>query len=206
MCPSQNFVFADSVTGTVGYQLPGKIPIRSDGHTGEYPAIGNSTKYDWKGYVPYNQLPRTDEGGPESGYVVSANNKVTPANYDRVLTHDWDSGSSGYRARRISKMLSAAIEGGTKLSMHTMRNIQLDTHSGLWEDIAMPILHDMDTKLLTSQGRVAYTALTSWSSPGDMRVGSPEASLFALWCNQLMKLVQNETGEEFWPNWAFLRS
>ena len=28
VCPSQNFVFADAATGTVGYQMPGKIPVR----------------------------------------------------------------------------------------------------------------------------------------------------------------------------------
>ena len=49
VCPSQNFVFASANDGTVGYQLPGKIPIRAPGHTGEYPVPGNVTTWQWQG-------------------------------------------------------------------------------------------------------------------------------------------------------------
>eukprot|EP01051_Picozoa_sp_SAG22_P010483 SAG22_NODE_947_length_6367_cov_23.437460_3_plen_55_part_00 len=42
----------------------------------------------------------------------------TPANYQLspVLSHDWDVGSSGYRARRIEGLLQVSI-GPTHLSM-----------------------------------------------------------------------------------------
>eukprot|EP01051_Picozoa_sp_SAG22_P010484 SAG22_NODE_947_length_6367_cov_23.437460_4_plen_47_part_00 len=37
---------------------------------------GDVSTNGWQGWVPYDSLPRTDEGGPAKGYVVSANNQV----------------------------------------------------------------------------------------------------------------------------------
>ena len=84
--------------------------------------------------------------------------QVTPSNYqlNPVLSHDWDAGSSGYRARRITRLLCVrppppdnfplaarpsraeslgirsyeAIENGRKLTSEDMKAIQLDTQSG----------------------------------------------------------------------------
>jgi penicillin amidase len=54
--PSQNFIYAD-VDGNIGYQTPGRIPIRAKGN-GSVPAPGYSGEYEWTGFVPFDELPR----------------------------------------------------------------------------------------------------------------------------------------------------
>jgi acyl-homoserine lactone acylase PvdQ len=48
--PAQNLVYAD-VEGNIGYQTPGRIPIRAEGHTGLLPVDGTTDQYEWKGYI-----------------------------------------------------------------------------------------------------------------------------------------------------------
>ncbi|MBC8249842.1 MAG: penicillin acylase family protein, partial [Anaerolineales bacterium] len=47
--PSQNFVYAD-VEGNIGYQAPGRIPIRASGD-GSMPVPGWTGEYEWVDYV-----------------------------------------------------------------------------------------------------------------------------------------------------------
>ncbi|MFW5691876.1 MAG: penicillin acylase family protein, partial [Chloroflexota bacterium] len=55
--PAQNLIYAD-VDGNIGYQTPGKMPVRAPGHTGQLPVPGWTDEYEWLGYVPYDLLPR----------------------------------------------------------------------------------------------------------------------------------------------------
>jgi penicillin amidase len=53
--PAQNFVYAD-VDGNIAYRTGGKIPLRkSKGPT--FPFPGWTDEYDWKGFVPFDQMP-----------------------------------------------------------------------------------------------------------------------------------------------------
>jgi penicillin amidase len=203
VAPSQNFVFADATTNAVGYQMPGRVPTRVAGHTGLHPVPGNVSDYRWTGFVPYEQLPRTDEGGPAAGFVVSANNQVAPVNYAAVLSGDWDAGSSGYRAKRIATALTDHIERGAKFTVETMAALQLDTHSSLADDL-WPTLSGLQAALFTPAGSRAQERLLAWDR--DMRIGSSSATLFAMWTVELSKLAATETGETHWSNWAFLRA
>jgi penicillin amidase len=117
--PSQNFVYAD-VTGNIGYQMPGKIPIRVPGHEGMVPVPGWTGEYEWQGFVPFEELPYVLN--PSSGFVVTANNKVVPDDYPYLLTHDW---SASYRALRISDLLAA----DDSLSIEDIRDIHAQTYS-----------------------------------------------------------------------------
>lgn len=86
VAPASNFVFADSVTGDIGYVMAGKVPIRANAeHTGEYPVPGiSSTAYAWSGFIEAEQKPRSL--APPEGYIVSANNRATPPNYPLAIT------------------------------------------------------------------------------------------------------------------------
>src|SRR5690606_19479655 len=92
--PAQNLVYAD-VDGHIGYQAPGKIPVRS-GFDGRVPALGWTGEDEWTGYVPFDALPYALD--PEEGYVVTANQAVVDGSYPYHLTDDWD---YGYRSQRI---------------------------------------------------------------------------------------------------------
>ncbi|MGI9529636.1 MAG: penicillin acylase family protein, partial [Acidimicrobiia bacterium] len=68
--PAQNLLYADT-EGNIGYQMPGNIPIRSQGD-GTVPVPGWTGEYEWTGFVPYDELPFSYN--PNSGYIVTANN------------------------------------------------------------------------------------------------------------------------------------
>ena len=48
--PAQNMVYAD-VDGNIGYQSPGRIPVRTHGD-GRWPAPGWDSSYDWSRLHP----------------------------------------------------------------------------------------------------------------------------------------------------------
>jgi penicillin G amidase len=116
--PSLNFVYAD-VAGNIGYQATGLIPLRPPGSQGLVPATGWDGAADWRGFIPYDALPRLYN--PPQGYIVTANNKVAGDNYPYFLAYDM---ADPYRAHRITDRLSTA----TGLTVRDMRNLQADTY------------------------------------------------------------------------------
>jgi penicillin amidase len=117
--PAQNLTYAD-VDGNIGYQAPGRIPIRSGGD-GRWPAEGWTGTQEWTGYVPFERLPSSYN--PAQGYIVTANNAVTPPDRGPWLTGDW---AYGYRAARIQDLISHA----PALDAAAMGRIQLDDRNG----------------------------------------------------------------------------
>jgi penicillin amidase len=98
--PSQNFVYAD-VLGNIGYQAPGRIPIRASGD-GTMPVPGWTGAYEWIDYIPFDSLPRAFN--PAEGYIATANNAVVGTDFPYFISADW---APGYRARRIVEMIEA---------------------------------------------------------------------------------------------------
>jgi penicillin amidase len=97
--PSQNAVYAD-IDGNIGYQSPGKIPMRALGMAGPVP--GWTDDYEWTGYIPFEELPNTFN--PPEGYIVAANNAVVGPDYLYFISADWN---YGQRARRIAEMIES---------------------------------------------------------------------------------------------------
>lgn len=96
--PGLNIVYAD-VEGNIGYWMTGKTPIRGKGF-GEQPSISWTGEFDFKGFVPFEQMPHTLN--PQRGYVISANNKVVDSDFPYFMGNVW---MNGYRARRIEELL-----------------------------------------------------------------------------------------------------
>jgi len=120
--PSQNLVYADTA-GHIGYQAPGQVPIRLSSTKGAppgyWPAPGWDPKYDWKGFVPFAQMPMSYD--PPEGYIVAANQAVT-ASKTPFLTTEWD---YGYRSQRIRNLITAT----PKVTPARMSQIQGDTYN-----------------------------------------------------------------------------
>ena len=117
--PSQNFIFAD-LDGHIGYQSPGVIPIRAEGHQGLVPAPGWTGEYEWQGYIPFDELPSVYD--PPTGYIATANNKVVPDDYPYHIAYEW---AAPYRAQRITDLLAA----DDSITLEDMRNIHSQTYS-----------------------------------------------------------------------------
>ena len=101
--PQQNITYAD-VDGNIGFLAPGLIPIRG-GRCGERPGTmprtGREAGCDWRGFVPFDALPRVYN--PPGGTIVTANHQVVPDGYPHHLTFEW---AGGYRAQRIMERLA----------------------------------------------------------------------------------------------------
>lgn len=95
---SQNFAYAD-VEGNIGLNSGGGVAIRKG--NGTIIRSGETDEFDWKGYVPFEQLPTSYN--PEIGYVSSANNKTAGADYPYYIGYEY---ALPYRINRIRQMLN----------------------------------------------------------------------------------------------------
>ena len=96
--PCNNFLFAD-VHGDVGYLARGMLPIRPPANAW-LPVPGWNGRYEWMGFVPFEELPRMRN--PESGYIVTANNKIAAEDFPHYIGLHFAPDS---RARRITERL-----------------------------------------------------------------------------------------------------
>lgn len=116
--PAQNAVYAD-VNGNIGYVMAARVPIRKKGH-GEMPVPGDTDEHEWKGYIPFEQLPQAIN--PEDGLIVTANARVVGPDYKPYLTDHWE---EPYRTARIWDLLHDKHD----LRPADMLKVQTDTYS-----------------------------------------------------------------------------
>ncbi|MFD4957959.1 penicillin acylase family protein [Microbacterium sp. NPDC058389] len=119
--PAQNLIYAD-VDGNIGYQTPGKLPIRGAAD-GSMPQPGWSSAFAWQGFIPFEELPVSYN--PDNGYIVTANNAIVGQDYKYFLTSDWD---YGWRAARITELIERAIAKGP-VTADDLNAIQADNYS-----------------------------------------------------------------------------
>jgi len=195
-CPSQSIVYAD-VRGNIGYQMPGRIPIRPTGLSGGTPTPGWESRYEWKAYIPYDLLPRAYN--PPRGFIVAANQEVAPGEYYSALNArlggavNADFGSRfnkwnyGYRAQRIYRLIE-------KLAPHTTatyRAMQGDEVFLSAEEV-LPWLEKLridDTELAGAR---------DWLLKWDRRFAedSPQAALYGtFWKSLTARVFQARLGE-----------
>lgn len=188
--PSQNFVYAD-VEGNIGYMAPAKFPIRKPGHSGLAPVPGDGN-WDWQGYLPQSEWPQVLN--PKEGFIVTANNKVTPKNYPHVLSLDWE---EPFRAMRIRQMILSK----DKLSPEDMRVMQQDVTTLLYPEFR-PVIELMNP--LSSRAKEWQQRLLAWD--GVAREDSLEASVFEAWYSELSRLPAREVGKDFWERPRYLKA
>jgi penicillin amidase len=111
--PNQNFVYADR-TGVVGWALAGPVPVRRN-HRGEHPVPGWSGEYEWKGFLPFEELPKNFD--PEEGQIASANEAPEADSIPGIYLPD-------YRKSRIEELLRDTGEH----TLETFREIQGDLY------------------------------------------------------------------------------
>jgi penicillin amidase len=113
--PAQNLLYADR-DGNIGYQSPGKLPIRRDGLYGDLPIEGWLSENDWQGFVDFEELPYTLN--PSSGYIITANQSVHP---DQPWPNYY---ARGYRAEAIERVINQYMSG--KISVDDMQAMQIN--------------------------------------------------------------------------------
>src|SRR6185295_1931611 len=96
--PSENLVYAD-VDGNIGWQAAGSAPIRR-GWSGLLPVPGSAGRYEWSGWLPLSELPRSHN--PTKQFIATANHKIIPEDYKHEINFEW---SAPFRFHRIEELL-----------------------------------------------------------------------------------------------------
>jgi penicillin amidase len=187
--PQQNLSYAD-VDGNIGFIAPGRIPVRQRENRlqGLAPAPGWDARYDWAGFIPFEELPRAFN--PASGKLVTANHKIVPPRYAHHITYEWD---APYRARRIDELLE-------EVSRHDRASF-----ARMQADVVSLAARELLPRMVAIQGQSLEADdvlkwLAAWD--GAMSPERPEPLIFSAWWREFARgLYADELGPAFRGQW-----
>ena len=182
--PAQNMVYAD-VDGNIGYQAPGRIPVRASGD-GQLPVPGWSGEFDWTGEVPFEALPF--ELNPDRGYIVTANQAVVGPDYPYLLGDDW---AYGHRAQRITDLLEAV----DRLDVAAVQTMQMDSRNPNAEFL-VPQLPPPSDDPFQAAARALFDGW-DYDQPADSAAG---AYFNGFWRHLLALTFHDQLPEVDWPD------
>jgi penicillin G amidase len=182
--PSQNLVYAD-VDGHIGYQAPGRIPVRTHGD-GTLPLPGWTGEHDLGADASTSRSCR-GRSTPEDGLLITANQAVLPEDAEPFLTAD---PNAGYRAARIHELLGDR-DG---LTLDDLLAVQLDEHNGNAAAL-VPFLLDVDVDEDESVAAL-QEVLRGWDLQDDVD-SAGGAAFNATWRHLLARTFHDEL-----PEWA----
>ncbi len=182
---SQNIVYADAA-GNIGLQTCAGVPMRAGSGIHVYP--GETSKYDWTGLVPFEELPF--EFNPKRGYVSSANNKTAPENYPHYISR-WFVPPN--RINRIREML----EEKEKLGIDDFQKMHSDFKSKKAEKIVPEFLTALQTETNWNETEtIAFEMLKNWDFV--LSLESQAASIFEiLYRKTLENFIKDDVSENY---------
>lgn len=181
--PMQSVVAAD-VDGAIGFKAAGQVPLRDAANDirGVAPSPGWDARYDWKGWLPYEQTPQGDGGA--RGWIATANQRITAPGYPHYLTQDW---ALPYRYERIAQLINAT----EKHDAASMQAIHSDVTS-LATRRLLP--HLRQTQSPHPLAAAAQAQLQGFDGVMDANKAAP--LIFAAWADELTRgLITPRIGE-----------
>jgi len=181
--PMQSVVAADD-QGNIRFKAVGRVPLRDAANDirGVAPSPGWEARYDWKGWLPYDQTPE-DNGA--KGWVATANQRITAPGYAHYLTQDW---ALPYRYERIAQL----IEATDKHDAQSMQVIHSDVTSLATRRLLPHLLQAQSTHPLAA---AAQAQLKGFDGVMDADTAAP--LVFAAWTDELARgLIIPRIGEE----------
>jgi hypothetical protein len=151
------------------------------------PLPGWDDKNDWRGYIPFDELPRIYN--PPGGVIATANNRITHGGYSHYLSHFFE---PPYRFRRISDLLAAR----QRHSVEDLAAMQLDEVSLHARELIGILKGDL-TQLAQSVPALKSAAdeLLCWD--GCSATASAAAAIFHVFHHRLLtNLLMPVLGEE----------
>lgn len=127
---SLNMVYAD-VSGGIGWQLVGEVPVRRGGY-GTMPLPGWDGRFGWRDApVTFGDMPHAEN--PSCGFVATSNAKPVRDNGGPFLGVDW---IDGYRQARITEQLAARQDW----DVASTQRLQTDLLSIPWREVRDAVL------------------------------------------------------------------
>jgi penicillin amidase len=182
---SQNFAYAD-VDGNIGLNTGGGIPIRKG--YGSMIRKGETDEFDWKGYVPFDQLPFSFN--PVNGYISSANNKTVSNDYPYYISFRF---ALPYRINRIREMLNEKETYG----INDFKRMVTDQHSD-YAALLTPYILKLKSRLpeMNPVETSAFGVFPQWDYDMNKEMVAP--AVFEYFRISLAKdLLGDELGELF---------
>jgi penicillin amidase len=192
--PAQNVVYAD-VDGHIAYQATGMIPLRSGGD-GSFPVAGDDDAHEWRGYIPFEQLPNILD--PPSGIIATANGRIVPASYPYVISNEW---GAPYRTERIYHVLRS----GRKLGPADLLKLQTDIYSEFDRFCGQRFVYAVDHAAKASaRARQAADLMRDWD--GQVSAGSVAPTLISHSRRELVRLLLEPKLGELWREYRWFMS
>jgi penicillin amidase len=143
--PTQNLVYSDD-QGHTAYHAIGKVPIRFNGAIFNVPLPHDKLDLrfewgdeidstHWQVYIPFDQMPNVFD--PPSGFLATANSRVTTDRSPYPLTDDW---VDPYRIERIYK----SLDGRDQLTPADMLAVQTDIYSEVDQEMGHRFAYAID--------------------------------------------------------------
>ena len=181
--PAQNIAFADK-QGNIALRSAGNFPLRKCGH-GRGIHNGETDDGAWVGRVPFDSVPASVN--PPQGWLQSANQQPTPADYPFYLNYDW---GDLWRGLRISEYLQTA----QNLTPQDFQTFQTDVKVMQWaflkEQItALNIPSTIAGKNVEAK-KQAMERLLAWNGVADT------SNQAALLMHVFMRLLRREVWDE----------
>jgi penicillin amidase len=184
--PAQNLVYADD-QGHIAYHAIGKVPVRAKGIADlPLPHVTQDADYEWGNsagsksdaqiYIAFDRMPSAMD--PPSGFLATANARVTTEESPYPLTDEW---MDPYRIERIYK----SLDGRNGLKPADMLAVETDIYSEVDQELGQRFAYAIDhTDGADERLRKAADLMRSWD--GKLTVDSAAASLVdqarvALW-------------------------
>lgn len=175
--PGENMIWADK-NGNIGWQAVGIAPIRPN-FSGLVPVPGDGS-YEWDYYLPIIEKPNAYN--PENGFIATANQNVTPDNYNKwnAIGFSW---SDPYRGDRVNEVLNS----DKKLTMDDMKALQVD-YLSIPARTLVPLLSGL--KFDNQKEETAISLLQNWDFI--LNPESIEAAIYVAWENQIKKSAREQ--------------
>jgi penicillin amidase len=189
-----NWIAADTA-GNIGYTSPCLVPVRKH-HWGSFAVPGWLAKYEWAGFVPKAELPRSIN--PARGWIATANGRVIA--FDKFPTAYNNDANPPNRYVRLSAFLSTH-DG---LTPADMAKLGLDTGLFYWPQVraAFDATLCRPGAYAEETARDAAAALCAWN--GEL---TGDASASTVWQLMTNALVDRALGDEVSPAvWRYVQS
>lgn len=195
VAPIQSIVVADTA-GSIGLIAPGRVPVRDPQNEvmGRAPVPGWDARYDWKGFIPFEALPR--RLNPPEGAIATANSRIVGPDYPYFLTFDWE---EPYRQERIEELI---VDAPGKQTVERSRRAQADVYSPAFAALKPKMLALVSSR--TDVDRTVLGGLARWDAR--MTADSPEPLVFMAWLRRAMiDVYADDLGPAFEP-WFRIRA